>query len=131
MAGQRHRNWSRTIRAGLSIVNQAEREGRAAILISTAPNQSSGTVEVTGLLRPQDVRKKLKGMQPVPWAKDLKAAANVVTGLKLEGSAQVGYLSDGQGNSNLATFIRLLQERGSLQLLVPEQKDLAAYKKSD
>ena len=123
-------NWSRTIRAGLAIVNQAEREGRAVILISTAPNQSSGTVEVTGLLRPQDVRKKLKIMQPVPWAKDLKAAANVVSGLKLEGSAQVGYLSDGQGHGYLATFISLLQERGSLQLLVPEPKDLAQLIKS-
>lgn len=123
-------NWSRTIRAGLSIVDQAQREGRAAILISTAPNQSNGTVQVTGLLRPQDVRKKLEGMQPVPWAKDLKAAANAVTGLKLEGSAQVGYLSDGQGNSYLATFIGLLQERGSLRLFVPEQKDLAQLIKS-
>ena len=123
-------NWSRTIRAGLAIVDQAEREGRAAVLISTAPNQSSGTVEVTGLLRPQEVRKKLKRMQPVPWAKDLKAAADIIAGLKLQGSAQVGYLSDGQGNSYLATFLSLLQERGSLQLLVPEQKDLAQLIKS-
>ncbi|MGA0316016.1 MAG: BatA domain-containing protein, partial [Alphaproteobacteria bacterium] len=88
-------NWSRTIRAGLSILDQAEREGRAAILITTAPNQSNGKVEVTGLLRPQDIRKKLKAMQPVPWPKNLRAAANAVAGLKLEGSAQVGYLSDG------------------------------------
>ncbi|MEK9929624.1 MAG: DUF4159 domain-containing protein [Rhodospirillaceae bacterium] len=123
-------NWSRTIRAGLSIVDQAEREGRAAILITTAPNQSNGKVEVTGLLRPQDIRKKLKAMQPVPWPKDLGAAANAVAELKLEGSAQVGYLSDGHGNSSLPKLIGLLQERGSMQLFVPEQKDLARLIKS-
>ena len=109
-------NWQKTQQTGRSLINQAEREGRTASILATAPDAIKGKVQPTGLLRPEDARQTLRTLQPLPWKTDRRAALGAIAGLSVTGSAHVAYLSDGHGDNDVTDLMQRLQEFGSLQL---------------
>jgi hypothetical protein len=108
--------WRKLVRTGTGLIDQAEREGRATIILPTAPRAPDGKTEASGLLRAEDARKNLRAMEPAPWASDRNLAKNAIEQIKIKGSAHVVYLTDGLETTHTATLLEKLQEFGSLQL---------------
>src|SRR5690242_2741091 len=68
-------DWPRRMQAAASALNRAERAGRPAALLATAPNGSGTPPQVTASMPVPDLRARLAALQPEPWAPDREESA--------------------------------------------------------
>ena len=119
------RNWQdRQIELD-SLLDQAEREARPVIVLSTAPDALEQPPAPTGLLAAADARRLVQGVKPKPWAVDRAAALGATETLDLDGSAHVVWLSDGLDHGEAADLGKRLQRLGRLDLLRDRDAGLA------
>jgi hypothetical protein len=113
--------WSGRIAAADRLLAQAEREGRRAALVTTAPSALGGDAEPPILLPASEARQSVLGLEPKPWPVSRIGALRQIEALAFEGTAQIVWLSDGQrGNEDeqeLADFAEALQQKGRLDVL--------------
>jgi hypothetical protein len=87
-------DWSRRIQAAESVLDRAQRAGRRAALLVTAPDQSGAAPAAGPPVPVADLRPKLAALHPEPWPVDRAAAAAALAGWRYPGAA-VAYLADG------------------------------------
>lgn len=109
-----------------ALLDRAERDGRRAILLTTAQERPNAPLEAGQPMQPSEARERAMAIRPVPWSSDLARLRDVIAeDLTVSGSAHVVWLSDGlhaQGAENLA---RDLQRLGRLDIVAPDTGESA------
>ncbi len=118
------RFWQARQVIGGKLLAQAEREGRAAVILTTARNAQGEAAAASGLLPAGEAQRVLQGLRPKPWPNDRAAALEALGDLEFEGSAHVVWLSDGLADDDTAAFATALQRLGSLEVLREEGSGL-------
>jgi hypothetical protein len=111
------RNWSARERAMASLLDRAEREGRPVMLLPTAPPASGDKLQASGLLPAGDARRLALALQPLPWPTDRAAALAALDGVRINGPANVVWLSDGLAQGDAARLAERLQRIGPVELM--------------
>jgi hypothetical protein len=88
-------DWARRKDAAGALLDRAERAGRKAALLTTAPDGSGAPVAVSAIMPVADLRARLAAMQPLPWPPDRPASADAMRAWRKTGDASVIYVPDG------------------------------------
>ena len=88
-------DWVRRKEAAGALLDRAERAGRKAALLATAPNGSGAPVAISPTMPVADLRARLAAMQPLPWPPDRAAAADAMRDWSDRTDASVIYVPDG------------------------------------
>jgi hypothetical protein len=88
-------DWVRRKEAAGALLDRAERTGRKAALLTTAPEGSGAAITVSATMPVADLRARLAAMQPQPWPSDRAAAANAMHNWRDNAGASVIYVPDG------------------------------------
>ena len=108
--------WQKRLDTIESLVDQADREGRAVRIMMTAKRLRSDKGHISELMRPAEARQILRRIKPKPWATDRRAALDALKDLTISGSAHVAWLSDGLNDAGATSLIDRLREMGALRL---------------
>ena len=68
------RDWPARQAIADQAIIQADREGRAVIILTTAADTRGAAPEASGLLRPDEARNTIGAIAPKPWPTDREAA---------------------------------------------------------
>ncbi len=90
--------WRDKIERATALLDRAEREGRPAMLITTAPPADAGPLAPGALLPAGDLRPLLAGLQPKPWPADRALLVQALNQVRLPDNAEVVWFSDGLGD---------------------------------
>jgi hypothetical protein len=103
-------DWVRRKDAAGALLDRAERAGRKAALLTTAPDVNGTPVAVSATMPVADLRARLAAMQPQPWPSDRDAAADAMKAWRDNADASVIYvpdgLTDGAGFDRFAAAMR-------------------------
>jgi hypothetical protein len=103
-------DWVRRKEAAGALLDRAERAGRKAALLATAPEGSGTPVAVSATMPIPDLRARLAAMQPEPWPSDRAASADAIRAWHDNADASVIYvpdgLTDGAGFDRFASAMR-------------------------
>ncbi len=124
-----------------SLADQAEREGRPVVVVTTAPGENDARDAAIGMMAAADARRVLESLQPKPWPTDReKALAPLLAAMAKPGGladsrpGDVVWLSDGLeeiskrqtgGGRTMADFLQSLQRLGSVTLISDPRPRLA------
>ncbi len=108
--------WNKRLKAMDALVDQAERDGRAVRIMTTARANPTDPLQISELIRPSEARQRLKAMRPRPWLNDRAGAVDALRGLTLDGSAHVAWLSDGLHGPSATRLMERLQQLGALRV---------------
>ena len=111
------RNWSARQRALTSLLESAERQGRPALLLPTAPPASGDALQASGLLPVATVMKVAQALAPEPWPTDRNAAVAALDSARISGPASVVWLSDGIAEGDPRALAERLQRLGPVELV--------------
>lgn len=114
-AAARHWQARQTTLDGL--LDQAEREARPVIVLTTAPDALERPPAASGLLSAAEARRLVQSLKPKPWPIDRASVLSAVEDLTLPGSAHVVWLSDGFDSEEVPLLAERLQRLGRLDLL--------------
>ena len=112
-------NWAARERLLGELLDQAERDRRAVVLATTAPDGREAAETRLSALPPAEARRIAQSIQPRPWAVDRPLAAERLRALALEEAATVVWLSDGLESGSepdAAEFAQALADLGSVQI---------------
>lgn len=115
------RNWPARQNALSHAVDQAARDERPIVLLTTAPDARAGSSESSGLLRPDQARSLIAAIEPKPWAVDRDNALNMLDDIRLSGSPAVLWLSDGLDYGEADAFAARLRKTGTLTVFSPDK----------
>ncbi|MFQ5773452.1 MAG: DUF4159 domain-containing protein [Kiloniellaceae bacterium] len=119
------RNWPAREAVLDDLLNQAEREGRAVVVLTTARDALEQPPVASGLLPAAEARRLVQGVKPKPWPADRAAALAALDDLDLPGAAHVVWLSDGLDDGRAAALAERLRRFGRLELLRDPDAGLA------
>jgi Domain of unknown function (DUF4159)/Aerotolerance regulator N-terminal len=88
-------DWASRKQAAGALLDRAERAGRKAALLATAPDGSGAALAVSATMPMADLRARLAALQPQPWPSDRAAAAEAMRTWKDSTDASVIYVPDG------------------------------------
>ncbi|MEA2767415.1 MAG: hypothetical protein QOD93_377, partial [Acetobacteraceae bacterium] len=88
-------DWVRRKEAAGALLDRAERAGRKAALLNSAPDGGGGPVAVSATMPVADLRARVAAMQPQPWPSDRLAAASAIQAWHHSADASVIYVPDG------------------------------------
>jgi Domain of unknown function (DUF4159)/Aerotolerance regulator N-terminal len=86
-------DWSRRMSAAATALDRAQRAGRDAALLTTAPAENDTAPQISPVMPVADLRARLAALRPKPWPSDRAAAATALRGWKHGGA--VVYVADG------------------------------------
>ena len=106
-------DWVRRKEAAGSLLDRAERAGRKAALLATAPNANGDPIAVSAAMPIADLRARLAGLQPLPWPPDRAAAAAAIRNWTEKSGAAVVYVPDGLTDGpDFASFASAMSDVG-------------------
>jgi hypothetical protein len=110
-------DWVRRKEAAGALLDRAERAGRKAALLTTAPDGSGAPVAVSATMPVADLRARVAALQPQPWPSDRAAAADAMLAWHDNGhdnaDASVIYVPDGlTDGTNFDRFAAALRDTG-------------------
>ncbi|MEX2616075.1 MAG: DUF4159 domain-containing protein [Alphaproteobacteria bacterium] len=114
------RDWPARQAIADQAIIQADREGRAVIILTTAADTRGAAPEASGLLRPDEARNTVGAIAPKPWPTDREAALQAVQSIGVESAAAVYWLSDGLDDGSVAELAGQLQRLGPLTIRIPD-----------
>ena len=117
--------WQAREAAMTSLLDRAEGEDRAVILLTTAPQRAGEPIRASGLMRVADARRVVRALKPKPWPSDRGSAAEAAGAMTVQGSAHVAWLSDGLDDPRVRALAERLQSLGSLQVQTDAPVELA------
>lgn len=117
-------DWDRRIAAASALLDQADRQGRAAALLTTARGSDDTAPALFGPRRAADVRNRLASLQPHPWPTDRAGALAALKSFEPGGILSVMYLSDGQADAAIMPLLDRLTQLGALDLRGPDRLPL-------
>lgn len=100
-------------------LEQAEREGRPAALLTTARSPNNDAPTLFGPRRPSEVRERLQGLDPKPWPADRAAALTALQGLSVTNTAPSIVVADGLEDPSWRPLLEKLQSLGPVKLHSP------------
>jgi hypothetical protein len=107
-------DWPRRMQAAASVLDRAQRSGRLAALLATAPSQSGAAPTVSPPMPVADLRARLATLRPQAWPPDRAAAAAALAGWHQPGSA-IAYLADGlTDGADFPAFAAALRKAGPI-----------------
>ncbi len=112
-------DWDARIAALADLTEQADRQGRAVRLITTAPAPDGSGVPDHGVLRPDMALDLLRALKPKPWPADREAAAALATAIPADGTANVAWAFNGLDDPGFEGLASALQALGPVRLLAP------------
>lgn len=115
------RDWPARQNALRHTVDQAARDERPIVLVTTAPDARGGSSVSSGLLRPDQARSLIAAIEPKPWAVNREKALNVLDDIRLSGSPAVLWLSDGLDYGKADAFAARLRKAGTLTVFSPNK----------
>jgi hypothetical protein len=108
-------DWVRRKEAAGSLLDRAERAGRKAALLTTAPDANGGPITVSATMPVADLRARLAGLQPQPWPPDRAAASAAIRNWTAKSDAAVIYVPDGLTDGpGFADFANALRDTGGV-----------------
>ncbi|HEV2162870.1 MAG TPA: DUF4159 domain-containing protein [Stellaceae bacterium] len=111
------RHWD-DMRAALDrLIDQAAREDREIVLVSTADPPGGRAASELSLLRPADARAAAANLQPLPWPGDRTQALARLQRLGLSHAAEIVWLSDGLDGGDAAAFAAGLVRLGPVTVM--------------
>lgn len=116
--------WSKQTAAAEEIITQAGREGRDIYIITTTPRVSSDTIENYGALTSSKALSVLRGISPQAYPADYTAMIKDIEKTPQTKTIHTIWLSHGLDEGGLPRAVQTLQKNGSLQIIVPQAKDL-------
>lgn len=111
------RLWQARQRDAVDLLDVAEREHRAVVLLTTARQPGGETPVAIGPRRPAEIRARVQALAPKPWPVDRAAARQAIETLPLDGPAQAVYYADGLDDPALPALAEALQRVGSLRVV--------------
>jgi len=117
--------WPARIAAADATLAAAEREGRPARLLTTAPAADGDPARIPGLAPATDVRSTLAALQPKPWPADYRAVLRALGTDRPAQPGEVVWYSDGTAGEAQFDLAERLQWEGSLRVVVPEAEQTA------
>ena len=117
--------WTDRRKTMFALIDRAEREDRAVVVLATAWMQPGEPVRASELLRPAEARRLVRALKPKPWPVDRKAALEAVSRMEITGAAHVAWLADGLEDAHTERFAERLQAFGSLRVHTNEAEALA------
>ena len=97
------------------LIDRAGRNREPVMILPTAPSVEGGMPQPTRLAPAGEARTLAGALAPKPWPVDRAAANRALDGIKLPGTANVIYVSDGIASPDLAPFVEHLQRFGGVQ----------------
>ncbi|WP_282607632.1 DUF4159 domain-containing protein [Pelagibius sp. Alg239-R121] len=119
------KNWDGKVNAMVEVIDRAEREDRAVVLLRTAKRSPESRADLSPLLPAGEARELAQGIQPHPWQVDRLAALETLESQDLEGSAYIVWLSDGLADADSNAFAERLQAFGDVTVLQDQAGALA------
>lgn len=105
-------DWTARLLAAESALDRAERAGRPAALLATAPGVDGSAPHVSAVMPAADLRPLVQALRPKPWPVDREAAAGSIRNVP---AGTVVYVGDGVGSG--AVFANLLATIGPVEEL--------------
>jgi len=87
-------DWQQRMQTAAGVLDRAERAGRPAALLATAPPEGGAAAAVLPPMPVPDLRARLAALHPKPWPPDRAAAAAALRGWDHPGTA-VAWIADG------------------------------------
>lgn len=119
--------WREKLARAGDILEAAERDGRPALLITTAPPANGEAMQPGQLMPAADLRSVVAALQPKPWASDRAALVQALLQSRMPEAADVVWLADairddenGEAAYTLAEWLRRL---GPLSVIAPTAND--------
>lgn len=119
------RNWQARQRSMGTLLDRAQRDGRAVAVITTAPGDSRTRVS-DSLLTAEAAREIVQAIEPKPWQADRRSAGALLDALPISASAQVVWLSNGLDSADASEFAVKLARLGPVTVLAEEAGNLPA-----
>lgn len=116
--------WRMQMQTAEALLNRAERENRAAFLLTTAPEPGKDAPLQTGPVSAGEAEAALRGLTPLPWPADYNAAEKIPERQAYNRTIDSFWLSSGLSGAGHENLMRRLQNQGSLQILTPETEGL-------
>ncbi|MEE8350851.1 MAG: DUF4159 domain-containing protein [Rhodospirillales bacterium] len=117
-------NWQARRDLLSTLVDQAERDARPVIAVTTAPGEDTSQPSTTAVMTAADARQMFLSLQPKPWATDRSAALQgLMQQADLAGArpGDVVWLSDGLEENHpakdMAAYLQPLQRFGGVTLV--------------
>lgn len=114
------RDWPARQAAAEQAIAQADRNGRAVLILTTAPRSGGAPARPGGLLRPDQARNVIAAMAPKPWPVDRSTTLDAIRELGVKNSPAILWLGNGLDDGTVAALARRLRPIGSLRVLTPE-----------
>ncbi|HTW29191.1 MAG TPA: DUF4159 domain-containing protein [Acetobacteraceae bacterium] len=111
-------DWPARLQAAQMALDRAEREGRRAVLLTTATDDTGAAPHATGVMPVADLRSRLGALRPMPWPVDRRAAAAALRGWA--GRGTVAYVADGIAAADDRDFDRALAAVGPVMEIRPD-----------
>ena len=105
--------WQKRIQAAAGVLDRAERAGRKAALLATAPDEAGMAPTISAPMPVPDLRARLAALRPEPWPDDRAGAAAALRSWHQPGTSTV-YLGDALADSAFPAFADALAATGSL-----------------
>ena len=109
-------DWPRRMAAADAVLDRAEREGRKAALLATAPSDSDAAPAATIAMPVPELRPRLAALRPKPWPADRTATEKALRAWGRQGA--VAYVADGlTDGTGWDGFARALRDAGPVEEL--------------
>lgn len=117
--------WQDRLDSAVDLINRAEREGKMVIVLPTAQPGDNSPVRTSGATTPDEARRIVLGLEPMPWPENRQAALEALAGLDAAAQASVVWLSNGLGDDGTLALVQRLQQFGTLTVLEDGARDAA------
>ncbi len=119
------RHWPERESTLSSLIDRAERTHRPVLVLTTAKPPGDEPLAASKLMRPAEVRRMVRAIQPKPWPDDRAAASAALDKVKFSGAADVVWLSDGLAGPGADALATRLRRLGSLRVFADPAVRLA------
>lgn len=102
-----------------TLLAQAERDGRAVMVLTTAHDEQGDPPAVHGLMPAGEARTFVRALAPKPWPSDRDTAAKALASVAPEGPLEIAWLADGLDDGKARAFGETLAALGQATLLLP------------
>jgi len=114
-------DWAERQQTMLRLIDQAERESRSIVILTTAPAGRGGETEPPTVLRAAEARGLVETLVPKPWPVDRAATARRLGLYQPDASSPVVWASDGLSDPGAQDLAEQLAALGSVTLLRPDR----------
>jgi len=118
-------NWTRVREAVDQLVDRAERDARAVMVLPTAPSLAGEPPRPSRLMTAGEARTLVGALEPKPWPVDRQAALATLEAAAPQQAAAIHYFGDGLDDAHLRALLERLQRIGPTTWFAPVPEGLA------